>query len=104
MGADRGYHTKDFVARLRRRGIAPHIACIGRRATPGLDGRTARHVGYVRSQRSRKRIEEIFGWLKTVGGLRKSQMKGVARTELAAHLAGAAYNLLRISRLCPVTG
>ncbi len=104
VGADRGYHTKDFVARLRRRGIAPHIACIGRRATPGLDGRTARHVGYVRSQRSRKRIEEIFGWLKTVGGLRKSQMKGVARTELAAHLAGAAYNLLRISRLCPVTG
>jgi hypothetical protein len=61
VGADRGYHTKDFVARLRRRGIAPHIACIGNRATPGLDGRTTRRAGYARSQRSRKRIEEIFG-------------------------------------------
>ena len=104
VGADRGYHTRDFVAQLRTRGIAPHIACIGRRATPGLDGRTIRHAGYIHSQRSRKRIEEIFGWLKTVGGLRKSRMNGVARTELAAHLAGAAYNLHRISRLCPATG
>lgn len=104
LGADKAYHTRDFVARLRKRGVAPHIACIERRTTPGLDRRTTRHDSYAVSQRKRKRIEEIFGWLKTVGGLRKSRLKGIARTQLLAHLHGAAYNLLRIGRLCPTTG
>ncbi len=104
VGADKAYHTRDFVARLRRRDIAPHIACMGNRTTPGLDGRTTRHAGYALSQRRRRRIEEIFGWLKTVGGLRKSRLKGIARTQLLAHLHGAAYNLLRIGRLCPMAG
>lgn len=104
LGADKGYHTKDFVARLRRRGIVPHIARIGSRKTPGLDARTTRHGGYVLSQKKRKRIEEIFGWMKTVGGLRKTRVRGIERTQLLAHLTGAAYNLLRISRLCPATG
>jgi transposase len=104
LGADKAYHTREFVARLRKRGIAPHIACIENRATPGLDGRTTRHESYAVSQRKRKRIEEIFGWLKTVGGLRKSRLKGIARTQLLAYLHGAAYNLLRIGRLCPMTG
>ena len=71
LGADKGYHTKDFVALLRGRNVAPHIARIEGRSTPGLDARTARHQGYAVSQRKRKRIEEIFGWMKTVGGLRK---------------------------------
>jgi transposase len=102
LGADKGYHTRDFVARLRKRGIAPHIACIENRKTPGMDGRTTRHESYAISQQKRKRVEEIFGWLKTVGGLRKSRLKGIARTQLLAHLHGAAYNLLRIGRLCPV--
>jgi IS5 family transposase len=103
LGADKGYHTRDFVERLRKRGIAPHIACIENRKTPGLDARTTRHESYAISQHKRKRVEEIFGWLKTVGGLRKSRLKGIARTQLLAHLHGAAYNLLRIGRLCPVT-
>jgi len=104
LGADKGYHTREFVSRLRKRHIAPHIATIDNRTTPGLDGRTTRHESYGLSQRKRKRIEEIFGWLKTVGGLRKSRLKGIARTQLLAHLHGAAYNLLRIGRLCPLTG
>jgi transposase len=104
VGADKAYHTREFVARLRKRGIAPHIACMDNRQTPGLDGRTTRHGGYAISQRKRKRIEEIFGWLKTIGGLRKSRLKGIARTQLLAHLHGAAYNLLRIGNLCPMAG
>jgi transposase len=99
LGADKGYHTKAFVALLRRRHIAPHIARMERRNTPGLDARTTRHQGYAISQRKRKRVEEIFGWMKTVGGLRKSRFVGLARTQLAAYMVGAAYNLLRMARL-----
>ena len=99
VGADKGYHTKDFVRRLRRRGIRPHLACIRGRRTPGLDGRTTRHEGYRLSQRLRKKVEEIFGWMKTIGGLRKSRVRGVARTQHVSYLVGAAYNLLRMSRL-----
>jgi transposase len=99
LGADKGYHSRDFVRRLRRRRIQPHLAQVTGRHTPGLDGRTTRHVGYALSQRIRKRVEEIFGWLKTTGGLRKTRFRGVARTQHAAYLVGAAYNLLRISRL-----
>lgn len=99
LGADKGYHCRDFVGRLRRRRIRPHIAQVTGRHTPGLDARTTRHVGYALSQRIRKRVEEIFGWLKTIGGLRKTRFRGVARTQHAAYLAAAAYNLLRISRL-----
>lgn len=69
------------------------------RKTPGLDGRTTRHAGYAVSQRKRKRIEEIFGWLKTIATLRKTRFRGVARIEQQVHFAAAAYNLLRISRL-----
>lgn len=101
LGADKGYHCRDFVRRLRRRGIRPHLAQVTGRHTPGLDGRTTRTVGYALSQRFRKRVEEIFGWLKTIGGLRKTRFRGVARTQHAAYLVGAAYNLLRLSRLLP---
>jgi transposase len=103
LGADKGYHTKAFVQRLRERGIKPHIARIDGRVTPGLDGRTTRHASYRVSQRTRKRIEEIFGWLKTVGGLRKSRFVGLKRTGLYAYLAASAYNLVRIAKLAPVT-
>lgn len=99
LGADKGYCTRGFIAHLREQGTAPHIARIDGRTTPGLDGRTTRHESYRVSQRKRKRVEEIFGWLKTVGGLRKSRFIGQAKTQMYAHLAGAAYNLLRISRL-----
>jgi transposase len=104
LGADKGYHSKDFVEHLRKRGIAPHLARIEGRRTPGLDGRATRHAGYRVSQHKRKRIEEIFGWMKSYGGLRKTRFVGQARVQLHAYLVGAAYNLLRLSRLAPVAG
>ena len=99
LGADKGYHVKDFVKHLREHNIRPHIARIDGRKTPGLDGRTTCTEGYKVSQRKRKRIEEIFGWLKTVGGMRKTRFIGEARTQIAAYLSAAAYNLLRIAKL-----
>jgi len=104
LGADKGYHTKDFVAHLRRNKIAPHIAMIAGRKTPGLDQRTTRHTSYTVSQRQRKRVEEIFGWVKAYGGLRRTLVRGLRRVQLHAHLVGAAYNLLRLARLRPLTG
>ena len=99
LGADKGYHVKDFVRHLRDHKIKPHIARIEGRKTPGLDGRTTCTEGYRVSQRKRKRVEEIFGWLKTVGGMRKTRFIGQARTQIAAYLSAAAYNLLRIAKL-----
>ena len=104
VGADKGYFNKAFVALLRSRCIAPHIARIDNRRAPGLDGRTTRHKSYAISQRKRKRIEEIFGWMKSVGGLRKSRFVGIVKTQLAAYMVGAAYNLLRMARMQPNTG
>lgn len=104
LGGDKGYHSKDFVAHLRGLGIAPHIAMIDGRKTPGLDRRTTRHTGYVVSQRKRKRVEEIFGWMKAYGGLRRTLARGLRRVQLHAYLVGAAYNLLRLARLQPLTG
>ncbi len=99
LGADKGYCTRGFIEHLREHDIAPHVARIDGRYTPGLDGRTTRHESYRLSQRKRKLVEEIFGWLKTVGGLRKSRFIGQAKTQMHAYFAAAAYNLLRISRL-----
>ena len=104
LGADKGYHTKDFVAHLRKKNIAPHIAQIEGRNTPGLDARTTRHAGYEISQQKRKRVEEIFGWMKAYGGMRRTLARGLARVQLHAYLVGAAYNLLRMSRLQADTG
>ena len=101
LGGDKGYHTKDFIAHLRSKKIAPHIAQIEGRRTPGLDARTTRHAGYAVSQRKGKRVEEIFGWLKTVGGFRRTRYRGVARSQLAGYLVAAAYNLVRMARLVP---
>ena len=99
LGADKGYHVKDFVLHLRDHQVKPHIARIEKRRTPGLDGRTTCTEGYKVSQRKRKRVEDIFGWLKTVGGMRKTRFIGEARTQIAAYLSAAAYNLLRIAKL-----
>ena len=66
--------------------------------------RTTRHASYAVSQRKRKRVEEIFGWMKAYGGLRRTLVRGVARVQMHAYLVGAAYNLLRMSRLSPGTG
>ncbi len=102
LGADAGYDTSDFVAACRERGITAHIAQTrDTRRRSAVDGRTTRHAGYAVSQRLRKRVEEIFGWAKTVACFRKTRFRGRARTQLAAHLVAAAYNLLRISKLIP---
>jgi len=100
LGADKGYDTRDFVKNLRERKVTPHVAAnTERRGGSAIDGRTTRHEGYGVSQRKRKRVEEIFGWFKTIGGFRKTRFKGQQRTQLQALLVGAAYNLLRIAKL-----
>lgn len=97
LGADQGYHTRDFIDDCRDRHVTPHVA--DRAEHSALDRRTTQRPGYTISQRIRKRVEEIFGWAKTVGGFRRSRFRGVARTQLAAYIVGAAYNLTRMSRL-----
>jgi transposase len=99
VGGDKNYDTKAFVAEMRERDVTPHVAqnTSGRRSA--IDGRTTRHVGYGVSQRIRKRVEEIFGWMKTVGGLRRTRFRGLERTGLMGYLVAAAYNLVRIARL-----
>ena len=100
LGADKNYDTRGFVDFLRSRQIIPHVAAnSGRKGGSAIDGRTTRHESYSISQRIRKRIEEIFGWTKTVGGFRKTRYRGTARTQLAAWWVGAAYNLVRMARL-----
>ncbi len=101
LGADKGYDTEDFVTSCREINVTPHVAC---RQHTILDKRTTRHEGYRMSQQIRKRIEEIWGWVKTVGGGRKLRYKGVARNQLWAELTTAAYNLVRMAKLlatCP---
>jgi len=96
VGADKNYDTYDFVTSCREMNVTPHVA---RRQWTNLDQRTVRHPGYQMSQRVRKRVEEIFGWIKTVGGGRKLRYKGVARNQLWAELTAAAYNLVRMAKL-----
>lgn len=100
VAGDKGYDTKDFVARCRELKVTPHVAQnINPNRGSAIDGRTTRHVGYAISQRIRKRVEEIFGWAKTVGAFRKTRYRGKERTQFAGHMIGAAYNLLRIAKL-----
>ena len=101
LGADKGYCQRGFVKRLRDRKIKPHIARIEGRRLPGMDGRTTGAKGYAISQRLRKRIEECFGWLHTIGGTKKVKVRGRAKVEMAFVLAGCALNLLRIAKLAP---
>ena len=96
LGADKGYDRKEFVQELRDHQVTPHIAC---KQTSIIDARTTRRPNYVISQQKRKRIEKIFGWLKTVGGLRKSRHRGLARVGWMFTFALAAYNLVRMRNL-----
>lgn len=98
MGGDAGYDAREFVEQCRARGVTPHVAQKPRSA---IDQRTTRFAGYEASQRVRKRIEQVFGWGKCVGGLARSRFKGRRRTELGALFVGIAYNLLRLSKLTP---
>jgi hypothetical protein len=99
LGADKGYDAADFVEELRSMNVRPHVAqnTSGRRSA--IDRRTTRHPGYGMSQRIRKRIEEVFGWMKTVAGLRKTKFKGLQKVDWAFTFAAAAYNLLRAPKL-----
>ncbi len=99
MGADKAYHQKKFVTGCRQRAVAPHVTCKDGVRVRGLDGRTLGQPGYRTSQRLRKRVEEIFGWMKTVGGLRRTRYRGVERTQAWAYFVAGAYNLLRMTRL-----
>jgi transposase len=100
VGADKGYDTTGCVAAVRHLGVTPHVAQNETKTHPSaIDGRTTRHAGYVVSQRKRKRVEEIFGWMKTVGGFRRTRFRGLAKTQLAGYLVATAYNLVRLSTL-----
>ena len=100
VGGDKGFDTRDFVKECRNLRVTPHVA--QNRARPGgsaIDGRTTQHVGYSVSQRKRKRIEECFGWLKTIALMRKLRHRGVCRVDWIFSFACAAYNLVRMRNL-----
>ena len=99
LGADRAYDAALFVEELRAMNVRPHVARHTRGRRSAIDGRTTRHPGYAASQRVRKRIEEAFGWIKTVAGLRQTRLRGLARVDWAFAFAAAAYNLVRAPKL-----
>jgi transposase len=102
LGGDKGYDTHGFVASCRELKITPHVAQnIARPGGSALDTRTTRHPGYAVSQWIRKRIEETFGWMKTIGGLRKTRYRGCRRVQMHVYFVAATYNLLRMARLVP---
>ncbi|MBA2733855.1 MAG: IS5 family transposase [Acidobacteria bacterium] len=103
LAGDKAYDTKDFVADLRAAKVTPHVAQNNKRRKSAIDERTTRHPGYEVSQRKRKRVEEIFGWLKTVGLLRKTRHRGLELVGWIFKFATAAYNLVRIRNLALVT-
>jgi len=100
LAADKGYDTKDFVSEMRSMNVTPHVSQNTKR--PGgsaIDGRTTRHEGYQVSQRKRKRIEEVFGWIKTVGTLRKTRHRGLETVRWVFTFTATAYNLVRMRNL-----
>ena len=99
VAGDKGYDTRDFVAQTRRLGFTPHVAPNTTNRRSAIDGRTTRHRGHAISQRLRKRIEEPFGWVKTIAGGRKLRYLGRARNRAWFRLTTAVYNLLRITAL-----
>jgi transposase len=104
VGGDKNYDTADFVAGCRKRGCTPHVSQNNANRRSAIDARTTRHPGYRISTIKRKRIEEPFGWMKTVGGLRKTRHRGRGLVEWFFVLTAAAYNLVRIPKLLAATG
>jgi transposase len=98
LGADKGYDVAAFVHDLRGWAITPHVA---QKTHSAIDGRTTRHPGYAVSQQKRKLVEQVFGWMKTVGGLRKLRHRGGLLVDWIVTFAAAAYNLVRLRTLCP---
>ena len=104
LAADKGYDTKDFVTEMRGMNVTPHVSQNTRRAGgSAIDGRTTRHEGYRVSQRKRKRIEEVFGWMKTVGTLRKTRHRGLETVKWVFTFTATAYNLVRMRNLMTPT-
>ena len=103
LGADKGYDIQDFVEELRQRNVTPHVTqnTSGRRSA--IDGRTTRHSGYTVSQVRRKRVEEIFGWMKATAGKAKTRFRGIRRVTADFLSTMTAYNLIRMARLEPAT-
>src|SRR6266436_4169595 len=100
VGGDKGFDTADFVRECRNLSVTPHVAQnSGRRGGSAIDGRTAGHAGYAISQKKRKRIEECFGWLKTIALLRKVRHRGTLKVDWVFTFACAAYNLVRMRNL-----
>ena len=99
VGADKNYDTHQMVEQLRERGVTPHVAQNQQGRRSAIDGRTKRHPGYAISQKARKKVEEIFGWMKTVGLLRKLRHRGRQCVGWIFTLTAAAYNLIRIRNL-----
>jgi transposase len=97
LGADKGYDRHGFVHDLRDRNVTPHVA--HKQKGSAIDGRTTRHAGYAKSIFVRRRIESIFGWMKTIGGMRKTRFRGLDRVDLHFFLVATAYNVMRMSRL-----
>ncbi len=99
LGADKGYDTQDFVTQCRGLDITPHVAQNTKHRRSAIDSRTTRHEGYAVSQRKRKRVEEVFGWMKTVGLLRKVRHRGRERVGWQFLFTAAVYNLVRLRTL-----
>lgn len=97
VGADKGYDARDFVAECRHLNVTPHVAQnVKRNGGSAIDGRTTRHDGYAISQRKRKRIEECFGWLKTIALMHKVRHRGIEKVSWLFTFAAASYNLVRM--------
>jgi transposase len=99
LGSDKAFDVAEHVANLRQMNVTPHVAQNTSNRRSAIDGRTTRHPGYAVSQRLRKRIEEVFGWIKTIGGLRKTRHRGLDRVGWMFTLTAAAYNLIRLPKL-----
>jgi len=100
IGGDKGYDTRGFIASVRQLQATPHVAQnIERLGGTAIDGRTVRHPGYAISQRKRKRVEEIFGWMKTVATMRKTRHRGKGKVDWIFTFAAAAYNLIRMRNI-----
>ena len=101
VGGDKNYGVRNFVYTLRNLNLTPHVAQHGTNRRSAIDGRTTRHPGDAVSMNKRKRAEEIFGWMKTVGLMRKTRQRGTARVHWRFTLCAAAYNLIRMRNLAP---
>ena len=99
LGADKSYDTRDFVDSMRKHHVTPHVAQNTTNRSSAIDRRTTRHPGYDISQWKRKIVEEVFGWLKTIGLLRKTRHKGVARGGWMFTFTNAVYNLVRMKNI-----